>query len=261
HVTDEVFARSDGSYFPVDYVATPMIERNHLTGLVVSFNDITERQRAAAALQRSHRELEATLAELKTAQRHGLQQERLRAVGQMASGIAHDFNNTLSPIVGYAAELRERLTTLIFNAADAMPAGGTITVRAQPDGDGVRVDVADTGVGMSDEVRRRCLEPFFSTKGQQGSGLGLSLVHALIERHRGTLKIESRPGAGTTISLRFPEGSPSAAAARGPEAEESPRRLRILVVEDEPVVRKVLSQQLLAVGHTVETADNGVEGL
>ena len=359
HVTDEVFARSDGSYFPVDYVATPMIERNHLTGLVVSFNDITERQRAAAALQRSHRELEATLAELKTAQRHGLQQERLRAVGQMASGIAHDFNNTLSPIVGFSelllrnpagpsdparteayvrliniaardaaavvrrlrdlyrervetatlapvnldrcikeavaltaprwrsqalaigvtirmetdvadrlppivgdeTELREMLTNLIFNAVDALPAGGTITVRAQPDGDGVRVEVADTGVGMSDEVRRRCLEPFFSTKGQQGSGLGLSLVHALIERHRGTLKIESHPGAGTTISLRFPEGSPSAAAARGPEAEESPRRLRILVVEDEPVVRKVLSQQLLAVGHTVETADNGVEGL
>src|SRR5256712_386648 len=358
HVTDEVFARCDGSYFPVDYVATPMIERNHLTGLVVSFNDITERQRAAAALQRSHRELEATLAELKTAQRHVLQQERLGAVGQMASGIAHDFNNTLSPILGFSelllhnpagpsdpaqteayvrlinvaardaaavvrrlrdlyrervetatlapvnldrcikeaaaltaprwrsqalatgvtirmetdvadplppivgdeTELREMLTNLIFNAVDALPAGGTITVRAQPDGDGVRVEVADTGVGMSDEVRLRCLEPFFSTKGQHGSGLGLSLVHALIERHRGTLKIESRPGAGTTISLRFPEGSASAAAARGPEAEELPRRLRILVVEDEPVVRKVLSQQLLAVGHTVETADNGVGG-
>src|SRR5207244_8305062 len=102
HATDAVFARADGSYFPVDYVTTPMIERNHLTGLVVTFNDITERHRAAAALQRSHRELEETLAELKETQKHGLQQERLRAVGQMASGIAHDFNNTLSPIVGFS---------------------------------------------------------------------------------------------------------------------------------------------------------------
>ena len=357
HATDAVFARADGSYFPVDYVTTPMIERNHLTGLVVTFNDITERHRAAAALQRSHRELEETLAELKVTQKHVLQQERLRAVGQMASGIAHDFNNTLAPIVGFSelalrnqapdpaqtetymrlinvaardaaavvrrlrelyreraetvvlgpvdlercikeavaltaprwrsqalaigvtihvhaevpaalpamvgdeSELREALINLIFNAIDALPQGGTITIRARPDGDGVRVELADTGVGMSDEIRRRCLEPFFSTKGQQGSGLGLSLVNAIIERHRGTLAIESRPGAGTTIVMRFPSGTPATPDARGPQPAALPRRLRILFVEDEPVVRKAISQQLLAVGHTVETADNGVEGL
>ena len=359
HATDAVFVRADGGDFPVDYVTTPMFERNHLTGLVVSFNDITERHHAAAALQKSHRELEETLAELKVTQKHVLQQERLRAVGQMASGIAHDFNNTLAPIVGFSelalrnqaqapdptqtetymrlinvaardaaavvrrlrelyreraetavlgpvnlercikeavaltaprwrsqalaigvtihvhaevaaalppmvgdeSELREVLINLIFNAVDALPEGGTITVRARPDGDGVRVEVADTGVGMSDEIRRRCLEPFFSTKGQQGSGLGLSLVNAIIERHRGTLAIESRPGAGTTIVMRFPPGTPPAPDARGLQPAEPPRRLRILFVEDEPVVRKAISQQLLAVGHTVETADNGVEGL
>src|SRR5881397_2720168 len=102
HATDAVFVRADGGDFPVDYVTTPMFERNHLTGLVVSFNDITERHHAAAALQKSHRELEETLAELKVTQKHVLQQERLRAVGQMASGIAHDFNNTLAPIVGFS---------------------------------------------------------------------------------------------------------------------------------------------------------------
>ena len=100
--SDQIFTRADGSYFPVDYVSTPMIEREQLTGVVVSFKDITERHRSEAALQRSHRQLEATLAELKTTQQQVLQQERLRAMGQMASGIAHDFNNSLSPIVGFA---------------------------------------------------------------------------------------------------------------------------------------------------------------
>src|SRR6185503_2293105 len=106
--SDQIFTRADGSYFPVDYVSTPMIEREQLTGVVVSFRDITERHRSEAALQRSHRQLEATLAELKTTQQQVLQQERLRAMGQMASGIAHDFNNSLSPIVGFAELLLRR---------------------------------------------------------------------------------------------------------------------------------------------------------
>ena len=105
---DQIFARPDGSYIPVDYVSTPMIERDELTGVVVSFNDITERHRSEAALQRSHRQLEETLAQLKTTQQQVLQQERLRAMGQMASGIAHDFNNSLSPIVGFAELLLRR---------------------------------------------------------------------------------------------------------------------------------------------------------
>src|SRR5687767_1539322 len=125
--TDEIFARRNGSYFSVDYVTTPMIERSRLTGIVVSFNDVTERHRSAAALQRSHRQLEDAIAELKATQRQMMQQERLRAVGQMASGIAHDFNNTLSPIVGFselllqgretADDQRERYLKLINTAA------------------------------------------------------------------------------------------------------------------------------------------------
>src|SRR6185312_3314621 len=87
---------------------TPMIERNTLLGVVVSFSDITERHRSEAELQRSHRQLEETLAQLKTTQRQVLQQERLRAMGEMASGIAHDFNNSLSPIVGFAELLLRR---------------------------------------------------------------------------------------------------------------------------------------------------------
>src|SRR5439155_1423469 len=102
HANDQIFGRVDGCYVPVDYVSTPMIERDQLTGVVVSFNDITARHRSEAALQQSHRMLEETLLQLKTTQQQMLQQERLRAMGQMASGIAHDFNNSLSPIVGFA---------------------------------------------------------------------------------------------------------------------------------------------------------------
>ena len=355
HGTDQIFGRHDGSYLPVDYVATPMIERDRLTGVVVSFNDITERHRSEAELQRSHRQLEATLTELKTTQRQVVQQERLRAMGEMASGIAHDFNNTLSPILGFAelllrrpdlpsdaaqrylqlintaardaasvvrrlrelyrergdhsadaavdlrrcieeavaltqprwksqalgrgvairidhdtadvpiilgdpAGIREMLTNLIFNAVDAMPEGGTITVRACTDGGEVVMTFSDTGVGMSEEVRRRCAEPFFTTKGQQGTGLGLSLVQATIERHHGTLAVESEPGRGTTFVIRLPVSGGATAPAL-PESAEWSRRLRILVVEDDPLVRLAVTEQLCSEGHTVESAPNGLEGL
>jgi len=352
---DQIFGRVDGSYLPVDYVATPMIERNTLLGVVVSFSDITERHRSEAELQRSHRQLEETLAQLKTTQRQVLQQERLRAMGEMASGIAHDFNNSLSPIVGFAellmrrpdmptetaqqyvklintaardaasvirrlrelyreraestpdaavdlgrcleeatalteprwksqaqsrgltikvvrdvaeipvilgdpGAIREMLTNLIFNAVDAMPEGGTITMRARVDGDDVLLTVADTGTGMSEEVRRRCLEPFFSTKDQQGTGLGLSMVQATVQRHRGTIAVDSTPGLGTTFSMRLPIHT-HAAATPVEETTETPRRLRILVVEDDPLVRMAVTEQLSSQGHTVQSATNGLEGL
>jgi PAS domain S-box-containing protein len=354
--TDDVFARRDGSYIPVDHVSTPMIERNHLTGVVVSFQDITERKRSKAALERSHRQLEETLEQLKVTQQQVLQQERLRAVGQMASGIAHDFNNSLAPIVGFSelllarsddltsrahdylklintaardasavvrrlrelyrdrgepapgaavdlpgcieeavsltqprwknqaqangrtiqvvtdvaalpalagdgTEIREMLTNLIFNAVDAMPDGGTITVRARPAGDRVRLEVADTGTGMSEEVRRRCMEPFFSTKGQQGTGLGLSLVHAIVERHRGTCAIESAPGRGTTFAVHLPVTAPAPAAETPLEREAANRRLRVLVVDDEPIVRRTITEQLISEGHTVDSAVNGADAI
>jgi len=355
--TDEIFARRNGSYFSVDYVTTPMIERSRLTGIVVSFNDVTERHRSAAALQRSHGQLEDAIAELKATQRQMMQQERLRAVGQMASGIAHDFNNTLSPIVGFSelllhgretaddqrdrylqlintaaqdaaavvrrlgdlyrerpesdmhaaaniarcieqavaltqprwrtqaqakgvmidvttevvdglplvaadgAQMREMLTNLIFNAVDAMPQGGTITLRARWEGDQVIVEVSDTGTGMSEEVRQRCLEPFFSTKGKQGTGLGLALVSMIVERHGGTMAVDSRMDHGTTIVARLPRHGSAPPLTPPSRATEAPRRLRILLVEDEAPVRTVITHQLCSEGHTVDSATNGREGI
>jgi PAS domain S-box-containing protein len=353
---DQIFGRVDGSYVPVDYVSTPIIERDHLTGVVVSFNDITERHRSEAALQQSHRMLEETLQQLKTAQQQMVQQERLRAMGQMASGIAHDFNNSLSPIVGFAellmktpdlprettktyaelintaaldaasvirrlrelyrdrsdgvigdpidlrrcidevvaltqprwknqalgqgiairmdkrvedvprfpgdaAGVREMLANLIFNAVDAMPKGGTITVRARRDGACARLEVSDTGTGMSEEVRQHCLEPFFTTKGQHGTGLGLSQVHATVQRHAGDLTIESEPGRGSTFIVRLPLLGQTAAEAEPVDAPAPTRPLHVLLVDDDPLVRTAVVAQLTTQSHIVETATNGREGL
>jgi signal transduction histidine kinase/ActR/RegA family two-component response regulator len=313
----------------------------------------------------------AVAVQLRHTQEQFSRQERLNALGQMASGIAHDFNNALVPIAGYTdilldhpeqlqdaqkalrylrliqtgvrdaasvvsrlrefyrrrkdsekfqpvelnqmveqvidltrpkwrgealargctiemraelepipsvlgsvSELREMLTNLIFNSLDAMPKGGTITVktlRARPapetggDRSGgqpeqVLLEVSDTGVGMTEETSRRCLEPFFSTKGERGSGLGLAMVYGTVKRHRGTLDLNSAVGAGTRVSLWFPAAS--AAEADAPRRSALPARsLDVLVVDDEPMARDVMSQYLTRDGHRVHTASNGHEGL
>ncbi|MFQ5875240.1 MAG: response regulator, partial [Dehalococcoidia bacterium] len=124
----------------------------------------------------------------------------------------------------------------------------------------VVLEVSDTGTGMTDEVRQRCLEPFFSTKGERGTGLGLAMVYGIIQRHQGTLAIASEPGQGTTFLIRLPVHTEQ--AERKPqEAEGLSRRLKILVVDDEPPVREVATTYLTGDGHTVEIATNGCEGL
>src|SRR5205823_8597613 len=97
----------------------------------------------------------------------------------------------ISLIAGNAPELREAFTNLIFNAVDAMPNGGTITMRTYAELESVVVEISDTGTGMSEEVRLHCLDPFFSTKGEKGTGLGLAMVYGIIQRHGGTLDIQS----------------------------------------------------------------------
>ena len=105
---------------------------------------------------------------------------------------------------GIGAELREVLTNLILNALDAIPAAGVITLRTrQKDGEAI-VEVIDTGSGMTPDVRERCLEPFFTTKDDHGTGLGLAMVFGIIKRHQGTLEIDSEPGQGTTFRIRLP---------------------------------------------------------
>ena len=165
-------------------------------------------------------------------------------------------------IAGNEGELREALVNLIFNAVDAIPRRGTITIRTEVQGRWLVIAVIDDGAGMTAEVKARCLEPFFTTKADQGTGLGLGSVYGIVRRHEGEIDIQSEPGRGTSVTLSLPlERGPAKPprASRLPEQPSQP--LRILVVEDEPIVREVLSVYLIEDHHQITTAVNGRDGL
>ena len=157
--------------------------------------------------------------------------------------------------------LREALVNVIFNAIDAMPAGGRIVVWTWASDGLVHCAVSDTGAGMSDEVRRRALEPFFTTKGPKSRGLGLSVCHGILQRHGGELRIESQPGRGTTVTLSLPAAAAEPAPEREGEAPGTPPTLSILVIDDDAQLREVLAETLAAHGHAVTQARGGAEGL
>ncbi len=163
-------------------------------------------------------------------------------------------------IFGNASDLREIATNLIFNAVDALPNGGTITLRSAAEGNQVVFEVIDTGTGMTDEVRQRCLEPFFTTKGEKGTGLGLSMVFGIVKRHEGVVEIESIQGLGTKFRIRLP-AQIVVPDAGGEDDVKLERSLRILVVDDEPVARDVIARYLITDGHRVVTAVNGQDAI
>jgi len=164
-------------------------------------------------------------------------------------------------IAGNEQELREALVSLMFNAIDAIPQRGIITLRTEQQGRWSVITVADTGTGMSDEVKARCLEPFYTTKGDQGTGLGLGTVYGTVRRHDGQIDIQSEFGRGTSVSISLPlERSDKAPPAAQPLAPAG-AALRILIVEDEPLVREVLGVYLTEDAHKVVLAANGREGL
>jgi signal transduction histidine kinase/DNA-binding response OmpR family regulator len=364
-------------------IALPLLVENKLFGVMLaarlnadSFNSgdceflrmLAEHVALVAHQSRLHTELEHAYNELRQTQQAVMQQERLKALGQMASGIAHDVNNALSPVVGYAdlllrgehglsdngkkylkhiqtagedivhiiarlrefyrrrddreflqkldlnalaeqvvdltrprwrdipqscgttvevqtdfapdvpklagieSEVREALTNLVLNAVDALPQGGKIFIRTnvprcESSADGKKIpshivlEVSDTGIGMSEQTRKHCLEPFFSTKGKRGTGLGLAMVYGVMERHEGKIEIESESGKGTTFRLIFPIRKID---HNGVELEENNIAidpLQILCIDDEPLLRELLKQLLEQDGHHVEVSDGGQSGL
>jgi signal transduction histidine kinase len=166
-----------------------------------------------------------------------------------------------APIAGNAAELREVLTNLIFNAVDAMPSGGRITVCTGVHDDGLIVSVSDSGIGMSDEDRARCLEPFFTTKGERGTGLGLSVVYGIVQRHGGTIDISSEVGRGTTFSIILPATTNEVETSAVVAEAGVDRSLRILVADDQEVICELIAEYLRADGHEVTVALDGREAL
>jgi CheY-like chemotaxis protein len=176
-----------------------------------------------------------------------------------------DFAAGAPRLAGIESEIREALINLVFNAIDAMPEGGTLTIRTKVNMSSaqtryVDVEVSDTGVGMSEETRRRCLEPFFTTKGERGTGLGLAMVYGVARRHNAEIDMESVIDQGTTVRLRFPVPAANAAEIQVPP-QAMPPRLRILSVDDDPLLIKALRDALEADGHAVVTANGGQEGI
>jgi signal transduction histidine kinase/CheY-like chemotaxis protein len=163
-------------------------------------------------------------------------------------------------VAGEAPALREVMMNLIFNAIDALPHGGHIRIKTWTGDDWVFCAVADDGVGMDDDIRRRALEPFFTTKGPQGTGLGLSVAHSIVQRHGGELSLRPNDGKGTVITLRLPRAIGEPATVEAPPTPVG-SGLHILVIDDEDTVREALADSLAEDGHTVSTAASGPEGL
>jgi signal transduction histidine kinase len=163
-------------------------------------------------------------------------------------------------VAGEAPGLREVVMNLIFNAIDALPEGGTIRVSTWAADDWIFCAVADNGVGMNEAVRRRALEAFFTTKGPQATGLGLSVAHSIVQRHGGELSLRPNDGKGTVVTLRLPKAPPGPAGAESAATPEV-ATLRILIIDDEHSVREALADSLAEDGHTVLQAASGPEGL
>jgi CheY-like chemotaxis protein len=171
-------------------------------------------------------------------------------------------------VAGDAAELRHVLATIGDNAADAMPDGGTLTFRTGTDGPRVCCHVADTGVGMSDQMRQRIFDPFFTTKGEKGPDFGLAGAYAIVDRHGGEITVESETGKGSTFTVWLPPTTESIQTA--PETRPAPppasaRPLaagaQILVIADSEEVREVLRDLLTRHGHAVVARADGNSGL
>jgi CheY-like chemotaxis protein/anti-sigma regulatory factor (Ser/Thr protein kinase) len=164
---------------------------------------------------------------------------------------------SVSPVSGRPSALTEVLTNLMLNAIDAMPEGGTLAVGTRQQDADVVITVTDTGIGMAEEVRRRIFEPFFSTKGESGSGLGLAMSYSIVKRHSGEITVDSEPGRGATFTLVFPAASQAAAAPPTASAPRPRRAARVMVVDDERQVLATLAELLRTQGHQVTAAPGG----
>ena len=178
--------------------------------------------------------------------------------------LVRDLEPGLPRIMGVESEVREAMVNLVFNAVDAMPSGGDLTLRTRSvhEGQWVELDVIDTGVGMDEETRRRCLEPFFTTKGERGSGLGLAMVYGVAQRHDALVDIDSEPGRGTRVRISFLAPASVTAPENPGIAEVMPQAaMRLLLVDDDPLMLKSMSDTLGTEGHLVTCAPGGQAGI
>ncbi len=174
-------------------------------------------------------------------------------------------------VMGDDSELREVLVNMVFNAIDAMPAGGTLSLSTRSIGESVVISIADTGVGMDPDVRSRIFDPFFTTKGKAGLGLGLAVSFGIIRRHGGNIEVDSELGSGTEFRIVLPLAAVSADSITPEIVKPTPQpcislvqdqvQTRILVVDDEEFVRELLKEILESEGCKVSLAESGTEAL
>ncbi|HET6344329.1 MAG TPA: ATP-binding protein, partial [Myxococcota bacterium] len=161
------------------------------------------------------------------------------------------------PIRGNRTELREVLLNLLRNAFDAVGPRGAVFVTCKEESGKALVEVRDTGHGMPDHVKQRIFQPFYSTKGDRGTGLGLSVSHWILRRHDAQIEVQSAPGQGTTFTLLFYPFQP----AEGPTPNVGKKRMSILVVDDDTTVAEMMRDLLLEQGHRVHTVGNAASAL
>jgi PAS domain S-box-containing protein len=180
-----------------------------------------------------------------------------------AKGIKINIQKELSlifPIEGSGSELREVFINIMNNALDAMPKGGQISIKTFVENSHVVVLVKDSGIGIPKDIKDKIFDPFFTTKGVQSTGLGMSASYGIINRHRGTITVDSVEGQGTTFSIKFPRPEKVIKEKKKPIANEQ-NGTSILVVEDEEGVRTILKDILEDGGYKVEVAPNGKKGI
>ena len=178
-----------------------------------------------------------------------------------------DLEQELRSIRGDASALTHAFMNLCVNAVEAMPEGKTLILRTRNvDNDWIEVVVEDTGAGMSPEILAKAMDPFFTTKEVgKGTGLGLSMVHSTVKAHRGQLAIQSDPGKGTRVMLRFPACEREALTATEAPAESAPMAsggLKVLLVDDDDLIQSSVQIILEALGYMeVSSAGSGEEAL
>ena len=159
-------------------------------------------------------------------------------------------------------QIREALTNLVLNAVDALPAGGVISIDGHVEDKWFVLSITDNGTGMPLEVQQRCFEPFFSTKGKDGTGIGLAMVYGIVRGHDGTIEVDSRENEGTTFTLRLPTDiAPAPRATTSADHAQEQENLHILIVDDEPWSRNFMTRHLRHRGHRVVATGNGEDGL
>ena len=175
-----------------------------------------------------------------------------------------------------AGQIGQVIRGMVLNAREAMPQGGVVYVRAEnvilsaqeepslPAGEYVRVSIADQGTGIAKDVLPKIFDPYFSTKhrgDQKGMGLGLTICHAVVQKHGGAIAVKSEVGHGTTFDICLPAARKLSAGEKAPMPPSEPRHGRVLVMDDEEGVREVLGQTLEEMGHSAEMAEDGLKAI